>query len=617
MASTTAGYQVDKEQQQLSGWPDNEELDIMTSSGNFFDEYVTFDPNDFLKDPQSPSAILDSLDDDLTNSSNDQDTLPVPPFTEDATSFAAQTSVAEQVDSLPIFQAQADPVLGVAGSISDFELLRLEGISLKSPGEPVRAPLSPPLLSQSSPTKRSRFVDSVYATVRRATHRSKPTGTNISTAAMDVFKKGPEPRHHFTNQYDYTINRLDLKPEPIDSNGLPLSPPLTGKIPHSGSYSSKAPFVTGNLDDPFFEDFMSLPVTTHNPSTPINTPALKDELFFPSGVPAIPQNTTQILQPKQRNTSSAEWPVAGIIGDDSSRHWTLTGSSSYMPDDNALQSPSWWEDPSTPSTHAHPVSEHNGTVRNSAASFNHNHAIHQLQSELPYEYTSDLSGLMIHMPQPRQPQAAVLTANIPEQLMTPTHRSRSSQHSHHNRGHYTEHHQQHRRPKPRAPSSGARHHHGSMTSPRKPSLHHSSSRGMLIHREQSVSPSPSAHRLQRAMSSSNISIRKQRSWSRAPRTPNPGSHSGSHPFSGGGCSPLGGDGGGGGGGGGGIDFVNFTPGDKNVLMTGVAPSGSSKTKARREKEAADRRRRLSEAAVKAVQAAGGDIDKLVREGFAI
>jgi hypothetical protein len=65
-----------------------------------------------------------------------------------------------------------------------------------------------------------------------------------------------------------------------------------------------------------------------------------------------------------------------------------------------------------------------------------------------------------------------------------------------------------------------------------------------------------------------------------------------------------------------VDFVNFTPSDKNLLMTGVAPSGSSKTKARREKEAADRRRRLGEAAVKAVQAAGGDVDKLVREGFA-
>jgi hypothetical protein len=51
-------------------------------------------------------------------------------------------------------------------------------------------------------------------------------------------------------------------------------------------------------------------------------------------------------------------------------------------------------------------------------------------------------------------------------------------------------------------------------------------------------------------------------------------------------------------------------------MTGVAPSGSSKTKARREREAMERRRRLSEAAMKAVQAAGGDVDKLMEQGFA-
>jgi hypothetical protein len=64
-----------------------------------------------------------------------------------------------------------------------------------------------------------------------------------------------------------------------------------------------------------------------------------------------------------------------------------------------------------------------------------------------------------------------------------------------------------------------------------------------------------------------------------------------------------------------VDFVNFTPEDCSLLMTGVAPSGSSKTKARREREAAERRRQLSEAAVKAVRAAGGDVDLLKEEGI--
>ncbi|KAH8687811.1 hypothetical protein BGZ60DRAFT_522453 [Tricladium varicosporioides] len=64
-----------------------------------------------------------------------------------------------------------------------------------------------------------------------------------------------------------------------------------------------------------------------------------------------------------------------------------------------------------------------------------------------------------------------------------------------------------------------------------------------------------------------------------------------------------------------VDFVNFTPSDSKKILTGVAPSGSSKTKARREKEAIEKRRKLSQAAVKAVKAAGGDVDSLVEQGL--
>lgn len=70
-----------------------------------------------------------------------------------------------------------------------------------------------------------------------------------------------------------------------------------------------------------------------------------------------------------------------------------------------------------------------------------------------------------------------------------------------------------------------------------------------------------------------------------------------------------------GGGGGGFGFVNFTPNDSSRILTGVAPSGSSKTKARRELEAADRKRRLSMAAEKAIRDAGGDLDELRKEGL--
>ncbi|KAF2790488.1 hypothetical protein K505DRAFT_198165, partial [Melanomma pulvis-pyrius CBS 109.77] len=66
-----------------------------------------------------------------------------------------------------------------------------------------------------------------------------------------------------------------------------------------------------------------------------------------------------------------------------------------------------------------------------------------------------------------------------------------------------------------------------------------------------------------------------------------------------------------------VGFVNYTPDDSRKILTGVAPSGSSKTKARREKEAAEKRRKLSQAAVKAVIEAGGDLGKLEKEGLLV
>lgn len=62
-----------------------------------------------------------------------------------------------------------------------------------------------------------------------------------------------------------------------------------------------------------------------------------------------------------------------------------------------------------------------------------------------------------------------------------------------------------------------------------------------------------------------------------------------------------------------LDFVNFTPNDSKKILTGVAPSGSSKTKMRREKEAAERRRRMGQQIEEAVQT--GDVSALRTESF--
>jgi hypothetical protein len=61
-----------------------------------------------------------------------------------------------------------------------------------------------------------------------------------------------------------------------------------------------------------------------------------------------------------------------------------------------------------------------------------------------------------------------------------------------------------------------------------------------------------------------------------------------------------------------MSFVNFTPNDATRILSGVAPSGSSKTKARREREAMEKRKKLSEAAAAMVLAAGGDASALAK-----
>ena len=60
----------------------------------------------------------------------------------------------------------------------------------------------------------------------------------------------------------------------------------------------------------------------------------------------------------------------------------------------------------------------------------------------------------------------------------------------------------------------------------------------------------------------------------------------------------------------GMSFVNFTPEDSQTILSGVAPSGSSKTKARRDQEAREKRRKIGEAALYALKQVGGDVQAL-------
>lgn len=67
-----------------------------------------------------------------------------------------------------------------------------------------------------------------------------------------------------------------------------------------------------------------------------------------------------------------------------------------------------------------------------------------------------------------------------------------------------------------------------------------------------------------------------------------------------------------------LDFVNYTPNDSHKILSSVAPSGSSKTKARREQETLEKKKKLTLIAEQAVMDAGGDVEQLRASGlFAI
>ena len=189
-------------------------------------------------------------------------------------------------------------------------------------------------------------------------------------------------------------------------------------------------------------------------------------------------------------------------------------------------------------------------------------------------------GLMIHMPRPRRAPSALLAADPALLQLHPPPPAR--------------------RHRPRAPSSGARHHQrgaAGQTSPRKRSGGSSDAPSPQLPPPDSGRSARRSASLQSLRPAAAPVVRKRRSAAAGLGAAPPPT------------SPAAGGG-----------FVNFTPQDGGALLAGVAPSGSAKTKARREREAAERHRRFSERCVRAVAAAGADpgvVRRLKQEGFVL
>ncbi|KAH6697566.1 hypothetical protein F5X68DRAFT_239019 [Plectosphaerella plurivora] len=579
---------------------------------------------------------------------------------------------------------------GAPESISDSELLRLEGISLKaSPSRPPPPPTPHPLgtvslsqhptphprqgregpattttisdQQQPHPTATTTTNTNTTTTASAATNtaasaaarRPATTTTSTSTASSTTtsfFKavaskiqqkaatvrssKASSSSHRRTAtaatndpSQDYNQSNMStvaigrpispatslpkaIKLEPTQHHQmamtadprLPISPPNSATIPQGMS----ANFGSGMLEDPFG----GVPVNQvhgmyrrSNPHTPLDTPIMDDdkaEMYFsPTTTHMGGHESGPVSQ-----TSKAAWPSS-----QSDSQGAIAWANSFAQPDGSIDGAHWWDS----SVDVNAVNAHFQAQNARNASYNLALHVHPDGPDMSYgaygtphipvSAGPDMSGMMMGMPSGphhSRSSSSPVVHNAYTHLPPQHHMQQQQQHPH--PGSQTE-----RRPRmPRAPSAGTRHLQTPMRRQRPPSRTRRDS--------SSVSPTPQAR--SRNSSGSSVvggpvmasSIKKRRSFNATTarhhiRTASNGSAVGLG-------IDLSNNGGGGGGG-----FVNFTPSDKNVLMTGVAPSGSSKTKARREKEAQEKRRRMSEAAIKAVRDAGGDIDKLMEEGF--
>ncbi|KAH6609595.1 hypothetical protein Trco_002941 [Trichoderma cornu-damae] len=449
-------------------------------------------------------------------------------------------------------------------SMSDTELQRLEEISLHSPQQNPSASHPPSPTPRNTARKPKKLVKALSSTLRKATALGRKSRKQlpVERAASPTLERPPMAIKSRAARM-HSIAQSSVSSASHESPG-----------PSPTTYDpSASTFIHGFCDDPFAEP----PREYHSPSmqyynnggmdpTPMHSSGrrIKSEQYpYQTAANVITSTAAvDVDAASQAHQQGGDWQQQMMTGS-APEQW---GGADYV----ASQDSSWWD------------LSMNASV---------NQAMHSQHGELPYEYApipdTSAAGLMIHMPQPRPPQPAIvndigLTAQtyLPPPPPIPAAADRCS------------------RP-PRAPSSGARHRNVSSSPMRKT-------------RGPSASPTPTQPQMRnQSRHSSTGSISSVRSASgrgpgSAPNTPGGVRKRRSRDAGAGGGISLSGDG---------MGFVNFTPSDGSILMTGVAPSGSSKTKARREKEAQEKRRRLSEAAMKAVAAAGGDVDKLIQEGF--
>jgi hypothetical protein len=445
-------------------------------------------------------------------------------------------------------------------AISDSELLSLEGISLESPQIPSQSqsslPTSPTQPAATSSTRKTRIVEVLAKPFKKATGSLEKTLLRSPVRISTPALKMLRTAHSNASSLDLWGQKLDLDPSKFKfdfEDTVPLSPRKSTRISDL-SENSNSPTVKREYSSAF----------SHNNVMP--------QKMVRAASYEIPLATPMLTPQHSRNSSSHYGPLSGQLFPMTPQHQNLSGSWSQLPgspDLNVfgasiiypdLEAPLFWNHAATAKAQPSPT----GILTNPQRATKSLGL--QLQNNISYDTNDFLldpsamtSGLMIQMPGAGQQAFGIGSPPMRQRGFFDASPSQPQDYRAPER-HYAQvpRQQQHDSSPIRKHRPGYFH----SPSPRSP-------------------PSPTFH----------VKKRKTRTNKQStPRTPTLG---------------------------GAVDFVNYTPSDSQEILTGVAPSGSSKTKARREKEAMEKRRKLSLAALRAVRAAGGDVESLVEQGLLI
>ena len=553
--SAVASYSTDK-----GSSPFEQSSDDLNA--DFFDQFFTFDPidNNSSDHPEIPdSTLLAKPSRPHSISATTSSLLGGSPAISHHTGASASHFYTE---------------LSGRAAISDSELLSLGSISLGSPS----SPLSPTIRANSLPwgtsspsraaakiaQRRARVVKAIPKVFKKAHSFDKSLRSPIRKLGHSPkMVRGSENFHNSLDVWGNLLNskfRFDFK-HPVG----PSTPPQTARVSES---SDSASLKMDNIDDVFgFTNVLSHQVNGG-----------QAEYDTPSATPVLDGHHSRKTSEQQPFSDGMGFPPTPQFHQSSGTWSQLHGSSEmHSYDTPVIHSPEvdtlvWWNHAATaPLAQPSPTALHINPQRATKS------LAYQLQNDLSYEShglsdsTKGPSGLMIQMPEsPTHPSFVVQSPHMQSPLMSQQSFFGPAQVQ-------AQRHQYPPLPCAYVPGSGLDSHHPSNSN-------HSTRKTRSSARHPSPSPSPKSN-----PSNANFHIQKRPTTkgSKEKRTPSAGA----------------------------VDFVNFTPSDSRKILTGVAPSGSSKTRARREKEAMEKRRKLSIAALRAVRAAGGDVESLVEQGL--